>query len=66
MNSNGFLRQFHRWNGLVFVLAAIANIVALLMSIQAPWLGLVAVVPLIPLMVTGLYMFFRPYFAKRS
>ena len=66
MTFNAWMRQIHRWLSLLFSLAAIANIVALLRHINAPWLGLLAVVPLIPLLLTGLYMFALPYWRKAS
>ena len=60
------LRQVHRWSGLVFSIAAIVNIVALLIGSSAQWLGLVAVVPLLVLLPTGLYLFMLPYPAKQA
>ncbi|WP_164934129.1 hypothetical protein [Bradyrhizobium guangzhouense] len=66
MNSNMWIRQIHRWLSLAFTLAVVANIVALIMQIQATWIGLMAFVPLIPLLATGLYLFARPYLGGRS
>ncbi|MCI3134640.1 hypothetical protein [Phenylobacterium aquaticum] len=59
------IRQAHRWLSLAFALAAVANLVALALGANAPWLGFVAVVPLLPLLVTGLYLFALPYVARR-
>ena len=64
MNWNHGIRQTHRWLSLTFTLLAIANIVALVRGWQAAWLGLAALVPLVPLMLTGLYMFALPYMAR--
>ncbi|QAU50044.1 hypothetical protein EAS54_08715 [Bradyrhizobium guangzhouense] len=61
-----WIRQIHRWLSLAFTLAVVANIVALIMQIQATWIGLMAFVPLIPLLATGLYLFARPYLGGRS
>jgi hypothetical protein len=61
-----WIRQIHRWLSIAFTLAVIANIVALTMQIQATWIGLLAFVPLIPLLATGLYMFALPYVTSRS
>ncbi|WP_426420063.1 hypothetical protein [Bradyrhizobium genosp. A] len=66
MSSNMWIRQIHRWLSIAFTLAVIANIVALTMQIQATWIGLLAFVPLIPLLATGLYMFAQPYLGRRS
>ena len=66
MSSNMWIRQIHRWLSMAFTLAAIANIVALTMQIQATWIGLMAFVPLIPLLATGLYLFALPYLGRRS
>lgn len=66
MNWNRLIRQTHRWLSIVFSLAALANIAAIFMKINAPWLGLCAAVPLIPMLATGLYMFVLPYVARGS
>ncbi|MEH2488171.1 MULTISPECIES: hypothetical protein [Bradyrhizobium] len=66
MSSNMWIRQIHRWLSLAFTLAVIANIVALTMQVQATWIGLLAFVPLIPLLATGLYLFALPYLGRRS
>jgi hypothetical protein len=50
---------------MAFTVAVIANIVALTMQIQATWIGLVAFVPLIPLLATGLYLFALPYVSRQ-
>ena len=66
MSSSMWIRQIHRWLSIAFTLAVIANIVALTMQIQATWIGLMAFVPLIPLLATGLYMFAQPYLRRSS
>lgn len=66
MSSNMWIRRIHRWLSIAFTLAVIANIVALTMQVQATWIGLLAFVPLIPLLATGLYMFAQPYLGRRS
>ncbi|UFW47875.1 MULTISPECIES: hypothetical protein [Bradyrhizobium] len=65
MNGNKWIRQIHRWLSMAFTVAVIANIVALTMQIQATWIGLVAFVPLIPLLATGLYLFALPYVSRQ-
>ncbi|HEX7695710.1 MAG TPA: hypothetical protein VF409_14555 [Sphingomonas sp.] len=64
MNWKSAIRQFHRWTSIVFVAAVIFNTVMLVMGMQATWVGLTALFPLILLMVTGLYMFALPYLAS--
>ncbi|MBW7972037.1 hypothetical protein [Bradyrhizobium sp. BR 10289] len=66
MTGNMWVRQIHRWLSIVFTLAVIANIVALTLQIQAAWIGLLAFVPLIPLLATGLYMFALPYLGRSN
>jgi hypothetical protein len=53
------IRKFHRWTSIVFTVTVIINTVAAAMQAQAVWIGLLALFPLILLMITGLYMFFR-------
>jgi len=59
-----WIRQTHRWLSLAFTLAVIANIVAMSQKSDATWIGFLALVPLIPLLFTGLYMFVQPYVAR--
>lgn len=66
MNGNMCIRQIHRWLSIAFTFAVIANIVALTMQIQATWIGLLAFVPLIPLLATGFYLFALPYVSRRN
>jgi len=61
-----WIRQTHRWLSITFTIAVIANIVAMFQKSDATWIGLLALVPLIPLLFTGLYMFVQPYRAKSS
>ena len=60
-----WIRQIHRWLSIAFTLAVIANIVAMTQQLQAVWIGLLALVPLIPLLATGLYLFALPYIDRR-
>ncbi|MCD2184276.1 hypothetical protein [Rhizobium sp. GN54] len=65
MNWNKWIRQFHRWISIAFTLAVIANIASMGMEEPVLWIGLLALVPLILLLITGLYLFVLPYAAKR-
>ncbi len=64
MSFNTWVRQIHRWLSVIFTLAVLANIVAMMMKHQALWIGLCALFPLIAMLITGLYMFALPYFWK--
>nr|WP_298724119.1 hypothetical protein [uncultured Steroidobacter sp.] len=59
-----WIRKTHRWLSMAFTLAVIANIVAMVQQSDATWIGFLALVPLIPLLFTGLYMFVQPYVAR--
>ena len=61
---NSWVRQFHRWLSIAFTVAVIANIVALALKEQAVWVGLLALLPLVLLLLTGLYLFVLPYATK--
>jgi hypothetical protein len=65
MNWNNRIRQIHRWLSIIFTLGVIANIAAMTQEQPPLWVGLLALVPLIVLMITGLYMFALPYLAAR-
>jgi membrane protein CcdC involved in cytochrome C biogenesis len=64
LNWNKRVRQIHRWLAIAFTVAVIVNIIALVQTEQAVWVGLLALFPLALLMLTGLYMFVLPYVAK--
>jgi len=64
LNWNKWVRQTHRWLSIAFTVAVIVNIVNIVAMGQkepAVWVGLLALLPLVLLMLTGLYMFVLPY-----
>jgi hypothetical protein len=61
LNWTRSLRQFHRWLSIAFTVAVIVNILAMMQGVQAVWVGLLALLPLVLLMLTGLYLFVLPY-----
>ena len=65
MNWNARIRQLHRWLSIVFTVAVIINVAAMSREAQSVWIGLLALLPLILLMLSGLYMFVQPYLAGR-
>jgi len=64
LNWNRLIRQTHRWLSMAFTLAVILNLVFLLQKEQVVWVGLLALLPLILLLVSGLYLFALPYLVK--
>lgn len=66
MTGNMWVRQIHRWLSIAFTLAVIANIVAMTMQVEATWIGFLALVPLIPLLATGLYLFALPHLGQND
>lgn len=62
---NNVMRSVHRWLSIAFTLAVIVNLVALFQKRQEFWIGLLALIPLIVMLLTGLYLFALPYVAKR-
>jgi ABC-type polysaccharide/polyol phosphate export permease len=60
-----FIRVFHRWTSITFTLIVVAIFALLGMGQQpAQWIYYVPLLPLFLLVISGLYMFFLPYFAK--
>jgi hypothetical protein len=64
LNWSKLIRQTHRWLSMAFTLAVILNLIFLMQKEQVVWVGLLALLPLILLLVSGLYMFALPYVAK--
>jgi uncharacterized membrane protein YkgB len=66
---NATIRQTHRWLSVIFVTLVLANIVINTTGLGGEGLalgvGLTTLVPLIGLIVTGIYMFVLPYLAGR-
>jgi hypothetical protein len=62
---NKYIRQTHRWLSIAFTVGVIANMVAMSDGQQpAMWVGLLALLPLILLLLSGLYLFALPYAAR--
>lgn len=69
MNWNKWIRQTHRWLSLAFTATVVANLVAMVVLSKddpmAMYIGFSALLPLIPLLITGIYLFVLPYTAKQ-
>ena len=61
MNWNKWVRQTHRSLSIAFTVAVIVNLVAVLRARYTAWVGLLALLPLVLLLFTGLYLFVLPY-----
>jgi heme A synthase len=64
LNWNKWMRQTHRWLSMAFTVAVIVNIVAIAQKKYTNSMGLLAVLPLALLLITGLYLFVLPYASK--
>ncbi len=58
-----WIRQFHRWVSLVFMLAVLANFAVMPLGNEALGMavGGLTLIPLVLLMASGLYLFVLPY-----
>jgi hypothetical protein len=64
MNWSKSIRQFHRWLSIAFTLTVIANFVALGLGQPPAWVTYSPLLPLVVLLLTGLYMFVLPHAAR--
>ncbi|AKJ30156.1 hypothetical protein [Caldimonas brevitalea] len=65
-NWNRWVRQAHRWLSVAFTLTVIANFVAMTRGTPPPWVTYAPLLPLAVLMISGLYLFARPYFGREA
>jgi hypothetical protein len=66
MSWNTWIRQMHRWLSIIFTLAVVINIAAMTQGQPAVWIGLLALVPLVLVMASGLYLFALPYIRRQT
>jgi uncharacterized membrane-anchored protein len=65
MTFHTFARQSHRWLGLLFTLMSVVLWIALGTGATVPqWAYFLPLAPLALMMLTGIYMFFRPYLTR--
>jgi len=69
MSWNTRIRQFHRGLSIIFTLLVLVNIILNFVTVGseqiAVWVGILTLLPLALLMVTGLYLFVLPYRTRR-
>ena len=66
MSAGAFVRRSHRWVSIAFTVAVVVNMAWWIRKEPPAWVGLLAFVPLVTLLVSGLYLFVLPYFKKRG
>jgi hypothetical protein len=65
LNSHHWIRQSHRWLGIVLTLTILANFGAMAFGEPPAAVVFAPLAPLTLLLISGLYMFVRPYFVRR-
>jgi hypothetical protein len=61
MTWNMWIRKIHRWISIAFTAAVVVNFVASAQKHETLLIGLLALVPLAFLLITGLYLFVLPH-----
>jgi quinol-cytochrome oxidoreductase complex cytochrome b subunit len=61
LNWSKWIRQIHRWLAIFFTATVILNLAMLGQEEPVIWVGLLALMPLVLLIFTGLYMFVLPH-----
>jgi apolipoprotein N-acyltransferase len=61
---SGWMRQFHRWVSVAFVLSVVATTVAMSQPQPLIWVSYVPLAPLFLLFVTGTYLFALPHLSR--
>lgn len=65
MRLETWTRQTHRWVSIAFTAAVLLNIVLVALQRPAEWAYFLPLPPLALLMLSGLYLFARPYLSGR-
>lgn len=60
------IRQFHRWTSIIFTATVLATFVALALENPIEWVSYTPLLPLLLLMMSGLYLFVLPYTRRRA
>lgn len=64
MTFQDWIRQTHRWLGIALTLTILGNFLAMAFGPPPAAVVYAPLVPLALLVISGLYMFFRPYFRR--
>lgn len=62
---NAWIRKTHRWVSLAFTGGVITYIIVMTQGTPPWWVGLFALIPLILLLLSGLYLFVLPYVQRQ-
>lgn len=65
MTKGKWIRQAHRWLGVIFTAIVLINMVAFSVGEPPAWLYLSPLAPLFLMMASGIYLFIQPYLARR-
>lgn len=60
-NMSAWIRRLHRWLSMAFTLTVIANFAARALGEAPDWITYSPLLPLLLLLLSGLYMFALPY-----
>ena len=60
-----WIRQFHRWISVLFVVTIIITTIALAQPVPIVWVSYIPLIPLFLLLASGTYMFVLPYAQRR-
>ena len=66
MSFSAKVRFAHRWLSILFTLTVIANFVAMIFGPPPASVSYAPLAPLFLMLVSGLYMFFRPYLTRSA
>jgi len=61
LNWNIVVRQLHRWLSIAFTTGVLVYVVTMRWERPPGWVGLFPLLPLVSLLVTGIYLFVLPY-----
>ncbi|MDG4796070.1 hypothetical protein [Micromonospora sp. WMMD1082] len=64
MNWSKWIRQIHRWLAIGFTVTVLVTFVALAQDEPVVWVSYVPLLPLVLLLITGLYLFVLPHFTR--
>lgn len=60
------VRQFHRWTSIVFTVLVIVVFISATRPASPEWVFYLPLPPLALMLISGLYLFALPYFAKQG